>query len=143
MTGLKPYKIELVESGGDYVKSLCTYKCEKCGKEERYQSLLSVKHFYCYQCKNIIKKEREEKQKEKEKKKIEQLLGQIWFPLSQKVPKRNTNVIFQGTKGGIYIGQYQGDKDSLRVWDSAENGYIPRKCVAWMPLPKPYEGVSE
>ena len=54
-----------------------------------------------------------------------------WIPVSERLPEDGTYLCWE-QQGFIYVDSYCGGK-----WELEERCYS--KCVAWMPLPKPYE----
>ena len=67
-----------------------------------------------------------------------------WISVKEKLPNRYVDVLFQGLSGRMAIGQYQGDNlDGViyfKEWDEGYKQFMPSICVAWQPLPAPYEG---
>lgn len=68
-----------------------------------------------------------------------------WIPCSERMPETGTSVLMASRQGWVAEGEYKGILDGCHLWTeymwraSLTNGEI----IAWMPLPKPYEGADD
>jgi len=62
-----------------------------------------------------------------------------WIPVSEKLPKYSDSVLVSLFDDELDLGSYYCD-----TWHTIEDGSVDDGIVlAWMPLPKPYEGDNE
>ena len=67
------------------------------------------------------------------------LKAKQWIPVSEKLPKYSDSVLVSLFDDEIDLGSYYCDTWHTREDGSVEDGIV----LAWMPLPKPYEGDKE
>lgn len=60
-----------------------------------------------------------------------------WIPVSERLPKKNVEVLATTVWGAVTIAEMYSANDWL-IHEGATNAEID-DIVAWMPLPKPYE----
>ena len=66
---------------------------------------------------------------------------QGWIPCSERLPKKGEVVLITNGKGNVRCGQYRSEHDvrgETHYW--WWKGKTVETVLAWMPLPKPYEG---
>lgn len=66
-----------------------------------------------------------------------------WIPISERLPEENEDVLITDEDGDVYIAYYDRNdwsEDSKIEWYT---GHFRADPVAWMPLPKAYEGEEE
>ncbi len=64
---------------------------------------------------------------------------QRWISVTERLPEEDGRYLVCGAKGGIYHANYRG-----RWWTQVGcGGKLVPSVVAWMPLPKPWEGDAE
>lgn len=66
-----------------------------------------------------------------------------WIPCSERLPEEGEVVLITNKKGNVKHGQYRGcyPSDKVDCWWWKKN--TTEEVIAWMPLPKPYEGRRE
>lgn len=69
-----------------------------------------------------------------------------WIPCTERLPENNEDVLCCSFNGYFLIGlPYKVDRDISVVtgyFAECEQEIMPN-CIAWMPLPEPYKGVTE
>jgi hypothetical protein len=55
-----------------------------------------------------------------------------WIPVSERLPEKGQNVIALGSRGGVYVAQYQGS----RYWHKLNARCHMCEPTHWMPLPE-------
>lgn len=69
---------------------------------------------------------------------------QGWIPCSERLPKKGEVVLITNGKGNVRCGQYRSEYDvrgETHYW--WWKGKTIERVLAWMPLPEPYEEVSD
>lgn len=68
----------------------------------------------------------------------------MWVPVTNRLPEEGTDVLVTGENGEVDIARWNYDswtEDDVVVWDC--NGYPFITPIAWMPLPRPWEGEGD
>lgn len=71
---------------------------------------------------------------------LEMLRGAQWIPCEERLPESSDEVLCCDKYGEYLIGHPYEDDDSYTGYCAeGDDGYLMVYCVAWMPLPKPWE----
>lgn len=75
-------------------------------------------------------------------KEIREALSQGWIPCEEKLPEIGHNILITNRQGYTGEGEYKGHNGYHHVWYQYRwNATLwEDEVLAWMPLPKPYEG---
>ena len=72
---------------------------------------------------------------------------QRWIPVTERLPENDDEVLLtvefkkhRFVYSGSYSKDVDGDPHWYSLWDEFRVGREREKIIAWMPLPKPYEG---
>ena len=72
---------------------------------------------------------------------------EIWIPVSERLPENDDEVLVtvefkkhRFVYSGSYSKDVDGDSHWYSLWDEFRVGRAREKIIAWMPMPKPYEG---
>lgn len=64
-----------------------------------------------------------------------------WKHISEELPNENEKVLWQGAKGGMFIGYIVSSNISNGyIWVNVPNSRQRRHGIAWCRLPAPYKG---
>ena len=64
-----------------------------------------------------------------------------WIPVSERLPKEETDVLICNSKGNIVVARYMVFDDGTLEWYTSK--WHTGEVTAWMPLPEPYKVESE